>query len=97
MLLLLASDPAVADMTSSMWAFLYKQASICQRYASILRVVFLLVSLSHICLSWWYKEKATLPRGGGSDFKVSGICSEKRHIEKIPRATRMIADVGQTL
>lgn len=40
----LFSDLAVADVTSSMWASLYKQASIWQRYASVLRVVFLFVS-----------------------------------------------------
>lgn len=38
-LLLLVSDMTVADV-ASMWASLYKQASICQRYASILKVLF---------------------------------------------------------
>lgn len=52
-LLLVASDQASADVTNSMWASLYKQASICQRYASILKVVFLFSSVFYICYLLW--------------------------------------------
>lgn len=38
-LLLVAFDLTVADVTSSMWASLYKQDSICQRHAFVLKVV----------------------------------------------------------
>lgn len=57
MLLLVVSDLAVADVTSSMWASLYKQASICQRYASIFKVVFLFALVFYICYLLWWNEK----------------------------------------
>lgn len=59
-LLLVVSDLTVADVTSSMWASLYKQASICQRYASILKVVFLFALVFYICYLLWLEEKVAL-------------------------------------
>lgn len=42
------SDLAVADVTSSMWASSYKQASICQGYASIFKVVLLFALVLYV-------------------------------------------------
>lgn len=60
MLLFVVSDLAVADVTSSMWASLYKQASICQRYASLFKVVFLFVLVFYIRYLLWWNEKVAL-------------------------------------
>lgn len=55
---------AVADATSSMWASLYKQASICQRCASIFKVVFLFALMFYICYLFWWNENVALTRVG---------------------------------
>lgn len=85
---------------SSMWASLYKQPAICQRYASIFKVLFFFEFVFCICFLLWWNEKVALTHVGCRirfQRLLVYVAQKGVRIEKIPKATRMITEIAQAL